>query len=114
MTIILTAEAASYFDELTRSDKLSQLSNSWPATFRSSELIPAVEYTFERIGCARWRWLTNLTGHPAVVLPDGFTKEGLPTSVTFIGQLYDEGALLAIAKAYQDATGFHLKLPRLD
>jgi Asp-tRNA(Asn)/Glu-tRNA(Gln) amidotransferase A subunit family amidase len=57
--------------------------------------------------------LTNLTGHPCVVLPDGFSKEGTPTSITFIGRLFDEATLLAVAKKYQDATGFHLKHPAL-
>jgi Asp-tRNA(Asn)/Glu-tRNA(Gln) amidotransferase A subunit family amidase len=57
--------------------------------------------------------LTNLTGHPTVVLPNGFRKDGTPTSVSFVGKLFGEGDLLAVAKAYQDATGFHLKHPAL-
>jgi len=56
--------------------------------------------------------LTNLTGHPCVVLPNGF-NEGTPTSVTFMGKLFDEGTLRGVAKAYQDATEFHLKHPEL-
>ena len=56
-------------------------------------------------------WLTNLTGHPAVVVPNGFARGGKPTGITFIGNLYDEGKLLALAKAYQDATDFHRKHP---
>jgi Asp-tRNA(Asn)/Glu-tRNA(Gln) amidotransferase A subunit family amidase len=56
-------------------------------------------------------WLTNLTGHPAVVVPNGFARGGKPTGITFIGNLYDEGRLLALAKAYQDATEFHTKHP---
>jgi Asp-tRNA(Asn)/Glu-tRNA(Gln) amidotransferase A subunit family amidase len=56
-------------------------------------------------------WLTNLTGHPAVVVPNGFARGGKPTGITFIGNLYDEGKLLALAKAYQDATEFHSKHP---
>ena len=55
--------------------------------------------------------LTNLTGHPCVVLPNGFNDEGGPTSVSFIGKLYDEETLLVVAKIYQDATDFHLKHP---
>ena len=51
--------------------------------------------------------LTNLTGHPCVVVPNGFKDNGSPTSISFIGQLYDEGSLLAVAKAYQDATEWH-------
>ena len=56
---------------------------------------------------------TNLTGHPAVVLPNGFRENGTPTSITFTGKLYDEGTLLAIAGAYQNATDFHLRYPSL-
>jgi Asp-tRNA(Asn)/Glu-tRNA(Gln) amidotransferase A subunit family amidase len=55
--------------------------------------------------------VTNLTGHPSVTLPSGFNEKGNPTSVTFIGKLYGEGAMLAVAKAYQDATGWHLRHP---
>ncbi|HEX2964125.1 MAG TPA: hypothetical protein VHO43_20175 [Ignavibacteriales bacterium] len=58
--------------------------------------------------------LTNLTGHPLVVVPNGFTKEGHPTSITFVGKLFDEGRIAAVAKAYQDKTGFHLKHPVLN
>ena len=56
---------------------------------------------------------TNLTGHPCVVVPDGFGPEGTPTSIIFLGRLYDEAILLAVAKRYQDATGFHLHRPPL-
>jgi Asp-tRNA(Asn)/Glu-tRNA(Gln) amidotransferase A subunit family amidase len=47
------------------------------------------------------------------VLPDGFTKEGTPTSISFIGQLFGEARLLAVAKQFQDATEYHLKHPLL-
>jgi Asp-tRNA(Asn)/Glu-tRNA(Gln) amidotransferase A subunit family amidase len=55
--------------------------------------------------------LTNLTGHPAVVLPNGFTPAGTPTSITFTGRLYDEATVLAVAHAYQGATAFHHRHP---
>ena len=60
---------------------------------------------------------TNLTGHPAVILPSGFRdtsdtdKTQVPVSLTFLGGLYQEAKLLAVAKAWQDATDFHLKHP---
>ncbi len=57
--------------------------------------------------------LTNLTGHPCVVVPNGFSEEGTPTSITFIGKLFDEGKIIAVAKAFQDATDYHLKHPTL-
>jgi Asp-tRNA(Asn)/Glu-tRNA(Gln) amidotransferase A subunit family amidase len=139
--IILSAEAAAAFDDLTRNGRDSLLvrqdKNAWPNAFRSARFIPAVEY----IEANRIRYLiiqemqkvmkdvdvyvapsfggdnlllTNLTGHPCVVLPDGFSKEGTPTSISFIGQLFGEAKLLAAAKAYQDATDFHLKHPKLE
>jgi Asp-tRNA(Asn)/Glu-tRNA(Gln) amidotransferase A subunit family amidase len=57
--------------------------------------------------------LTNLTGHPCVVVPNGFSKEGTPTSICFMGKLFDEGTVLSVAKKYQDATGFHMRHPNL-
>ncbi|MCF8262337.1 MAG: amidase [Melioribacteraceae bacterium] len=138
ISFILSAEAAAAFDLLTRSNKddllVRQGRNAWPNVFRSARFIPAVEY----INANRLRYiliqqmekimsdidlyiapswvgenllLTNLTGHPCVVVPNGFSEEGTPTTFTFIGKLFDEGTILAIAKKYQDATGFQLKHP---
>lgn len=140
MSIILSAEAGAAFDELTRDGRddvmVRQIKNAWPNVFRLSRFIPAVEY----IQANRHRYrliqdmqklmglvdayiapslvgdnllLTNLTGHPCVVLPNGFSPEGTPTSITFTGRLLDEGRLLAIAKVYQDSRTHHLKHPRL-
>lgn len=142
ISFLLGVEAAAAFDELTRSGRddllVRQTKNSWPNSFRSARLVPAVEYI--QANRARTRLiddmaqvlkkakvdiyvspayaggnltLTNLTGHPCVVLPNGFTKQNLPTSVTFMGQLYEEGKLLAVAKVYQDATSWHQKHPAL-
>jgi Asp-tRNA(Asn)/Glu-tRNA(Gln) amidotransferase A subunit family amidase len=55
----------------------------------------------------------NLTGHPCVVVPHGFNEKGDPTSLTFVGQLYGEAKMLALAKAYQDATEWHLQHPKM-
>ena len=55
--------------------------------------------------------VTNLTGHPGVCVPHGFNEKGNPTSITFIGKLFGEAEMLALAKAYQDATDWHLKHP---
>jgi Asp-tRNA(Asn)/Glu-tRNA(Gln) amidotransferase A subunit family amidase len=138
ISIILSAEAGAAFDELARSNKddllVRQIKNAWPNVFRSSRFIPAVEY----INANRVRtlliqqmknlldqvdlyiapsWegdnllLTNLTGHPCIVVPNGFSEEGTPVSITFIGRLFDEGRLIAFAKLYQDATDFHKKHP---
>jgi Asp-tRNA(Asn)/Glu-tRNA(Gln) amidotransferase A subunit family amidase len=57
--------------------------------------------------------ITNLTGHPSVTLPHGFDEKGHPTGLTFIGKLFGEPEMLALAKAYQDSTAWHLKHPTL-
>ncbi|MCU0285207.1 MAG: amidase [Acidobacteria bacterium] len=140
LSFILSAEAAAAFDDLTRSGKddlmVRQEREAWPNVFRHSRLIPAVEY----IQANRFRvelmqkmvqifkdidvyisptfggdnlLLTNLTGHPCVVVPNGFDEKNHPVSITFIGNLFDEAKPLAVAKVYQDVTQFHLKHPEL-
>ena len=140
MRIILVAEAAAAFDELTRSDRdqllVQQGKFDWPNTFRTSRFIPAVDYVnanrVRSIAIQKWDDLmrsvdvivtptnaanlsqlvaTNLTGHPAVILPNGFREDGTPVSITFLAGLFEEAKLLAVARAYQEATGFHLKHP---
>ena len=56
---------------------------------------------------------TNLTGHPCVVLQDGWTKKGTPASISIMGRLFDEGRLLAAARVLQEATTFHLRHPKI-
>lgn len=138
--LMLTAEAAAAFDELTRSNKDSLLSNqlrwAWPNTFRTARFIPAVEY----INASRMRQqlieeyhkatkdfdviispsfggtqllTTNLTGHPCVVVPNGFNNSGSPTSISFLGKLYGEAGPLLLARAYQEATEWEDKQPPL-
>ncbi len=141
MSFILNAEAAAAFDDLTRSNRddllVRQIKNAWPNVFRQARLIPAVEYiqanrvrTMVMEAMAKIMsqvdvfvtpsyggdvlLLTNLTGHPAVVVPNGFNEKGSPTSISFIGNLYGEAETLVVAKTYQDATDFHLKHPVLD
>jgi Asp-tRNA(Asn)/Glu-tRNA(Gln) amidotransferase A subunit family amidase len=141
LSFILDAEAAASFDELTRSGRddllVRQSKDDWPTTFRRGQMIPAVEY----IRANRIRallieemeklmsevdvyispsdvgsnpLLTNLTGHPAVAVPNGFySGDGTPTGITFMGKLYGEAEALAVARAYQQATDFHLKRPPL-
>jgi Asp-tRNA(Asn)/Glu-tRNA(Gln) amidotransferase A subunit family amidase len=57
--------------------------------------------------------ITNLTGHPAIVVPCGFPK-GLPQSIMFTGGHYDEGAPLRVALAYERATQWHTMHPKMD
>ncbi|HSC26878.1 MAG TPA: amidase family protein, partial [Vicinamibacterales bacterium] len=59
--------------------------------------------------------MANLAGYPAINVPNGFGENGQPTNVTFYARPFGETALIALAKAYQDASGFHLRRPaRLD
>ena len=140
MRIILTAEAAAAFDDLTRSNRDSELvqqtKGDWANTFRTARFIPAVDYInanrLRTTAITAWDELmktvdvivtptnaanlsqlvaTNLTGHPAVILPNGFRADGTPVSLTFLGGLFEEAKLLAVANAYQHATGFHLVHP---
>jgi Asp-tRNA(Asn)/Glu-tRNA(Gln) amidotransferase A subunit family amidase len=142
MRIILTAEAAAAFDDLTRSNRDAELVQQsrfdWANTFRMARFIPAVDYiNANRVrstaieawdelmkkvdvivtptGAANLSQLvaTNLTGHPAVILPNGFRPDGTPVSLTFLGGLFEEGKLLAVANAYQKATGFHKVHPAI-
>lgn len=131
---VLSTESAAAFDDLTLSDRDDLMKkSSWPDTFRHRRFVPAVEY----IQANRYRTkliekmneifeevdvfaevthsnttLTNLTGHPAVIVPIGFV-EGKPTSIVFTGKLFGEAETLAVAKSYQDATDIHLQYPQL-
>jgi Asp-tRNA(Asn)/Glu-tRNA(Gln) amidotransferase A subunit family amidase len=55
--------------------------------------------------------MANLACYPGLALPNGLAASGAPTSVLFMAQPYGEAKLLAVAKAYQDATAFHLAQP---
>jgi Asp-tRNA(Asn)/Glu-tRNA(Gln) amidotransferase A subunit family amidase len=133
--VILDAEAAAVFDDLTRRGVTEGL-NTWPRTFRAGQFIPAVEYLrANRIRSLLMQemaklmeqvdlyvggndlLITNLTGHPTAVMPNGFRQQDgaeVPNAITFTGRLYGETELLAVAHAYQQATGFHLKRPPMD
>jgi Asp-tRNA(Asn)/Glu-tRNA(Gln) amidotransferase A subunit family amidase len=140
LRIILVAEAATAFDDITRDGRVNQLSGQepgdWPNTFRSSRFIPVVEYIraqrarrllMQEMDTLMSQWdvfvspapgslsllITNLTGHPAVAVPCGFPK-GLPQSIMFTGRLYDEGATLRVALAYERATEWHTMHPKMD
>jgi Asp-tRNA(Asn)/Glu-tRNA(Gln) amidotransferase A subunit family amidase len=141
ISFVLSVEAAAAFDDLTRSGRddlmVRQIANAWPNVFRECRFVPAVEY----IQANRIRYvliqetakalagldvfiapsfdgtsehLTNLTGHPCAVVPNGFDAKGMPTSICFVGTLFGEAKMLAAAKIYQDATDFHLKHPKLE
>ena len=57
--------------------------------------------------------ITNLTGHPAICIPNGFSRAGTPTSITFLGNLYDEASIILAAKAFQQKTDHDDKRPPL-
>lgn len=140
LRIILEAEAATAFDDLTRSGGINQLSgqspNDWPNTFRTARFIPAVEYIRAQRArtllmremdqlMAQWDLfaspapgsasllVTNLTGHPAITLPCGIVN-GLPAALMFTGRLYEEGTPLAAARALEQATEWHKQRPPMD
>jgi aspartyl-tRNA(Asn)/glutamyl-tRNA(Gln) amidotransferase subunit A len=56
----------------------------------------------------------NFTGHPAISVPCGFTREGLPIGLQLIGRSFDESTLLRIALAYERAHNWRDRRPRLD
>ncbi len=138
VSIILNAESAAAFDELTRTNRDDLIERQdrdfWPNSFRAARMIPAVEYInanrYRSILCknmndfmknydvlivptfsGRQLSMTNLTGHPVVCMPIGFNQTGSPLSITLIGNLYDEATILAAAKAYQDKTDHNKKHP---
>ena len=133
MDVVIGAECAAQFDEMTRKNIDDQLTRQtkydWPNQFRTARFVPAVEYInaqrhryvlmqkvnevvsqYDAIICpsrggGNQSAITNLTGHPVVCVPTGLdAKSGLPTGISFVGKLYDEGTLLRIAQFYQDHT----------
>jgi Asp-tRNA(Asn)/Glu-tRNA(Gln) amidotransferase A subunit family amidase len=136
--IILMGECAAAFDELTRTnldDELTMQNKfSWPNLFRAARFLPAVEYVnanrlrtkmIEEIHALMQQYdvivttnfglnqlqITNLTGHPVVVVPNGFSGNGRPTTISFLGNYFDEATILSVAKAFQEATDFDEKHP---
>jgi Asp-tRNA(Asn)/Glu-tRNA(Gln) amidotransferase A subunit family amidase len=138
LRLIMDAETGASFDELTRSNRddllADQSKGARPDNLRHSRFIPAVEY----IQACRARTLlmrqmamafanldvvvapslgetvlriTSLTGHPGVVVPNGFSDRGTPFSLTFLGGLFKDSHALTVAHAYQKATDFHLRYP---
>jgi aspartyl-tRNA(Asn)/glutamyl-tRNA(Gln) amidotransferase subunit A len=55
----------------------------------------------------------NLTGHPAIALPAGFSKAGLPISIQLVGRYFDEATLFRAANGYERAAGHAAHRPRL-
>ncbi len=131
--IVIGSEAAAAFDAFTRLDMDEQMTrqtrNDWPNYFRQARTIPAVEYIntmrhrsvlMEKTNQAmkefdvvispsfggRQLAITNLTGHPALCMPIGLSKQGTPNSITFLANLFKEEALLSVGKFFQSITSF--------
>lgn len=139
LQLLLVDEAAA-FDELVHNGKIGlfrqDIDEPEDMLMRVARLYPAVEYlqlnrrrmllmqgmarAFADIdvliapfGGSSVQDATSLTGHPSVAVQNGFDAEGKPTGIQFIGELYGEAKALLLAKAYQDATGYHLENPPL-
>lgn len=138
LSIILSAEAAAAFQDLTLSGRddllVRQVRDAWPNVFRAANLIPAVEYVqanrhrallmagmaklFEGVDAyvtpsfaGPGLLVTNLTGHPQVVVPSGVGHDNPLASLSFVGRLDDEATVLAVARAYEQATDWHRRHP---
>jgi len=136
--MVIGAEAAAAFDEFTRIGLDDQMTRQtrfdWPNYFRVSRLIPAVEYVnanrhrtilMQKMNEAMEPWdviitpsfgnrqlaITNLTGHPALCMPIGFNKQGLPTSITFLSNLFREEELVKMGTYFQSVTDHDEKHP---
>ncbi|MEY3244964.1 MAG: hypothetical protein RL253_102 [Bacteroidota bacterium] len=136
--LVIGAEAAAAFDEFTRiglDDQMTrQTKFDWPNYFRVSRLIPAVEYVnanrhrsilMQKMNEAMEPWdviitpsfgnrqlaITNLTGHPALCMPIGFSKQGIPNSITFISNLFREEELVKLGSYFQSVTEHDEKHP---
>jgi Asp-tRNA(Asn)/Glu-tRNA(Gln) amidotransferase A subunit family amidase len=136
--LVIGAEAAAAFDEFTRVGLDDQMTRQtrfdWPNYFRVSRLIPAVEYVnanrhrsilMQKMNEAMEPWdviitpsfgnrqlaITNLTGHPALCMPIGFNKQGLPNSITFLSNLFREEELVKLGTFFQSVTEHDEKHP---
>jgi Asp-tRNA(Asn)/Glu-tRNA(Gln) amidotransferase A subunit family amidase len=133
LSTMLSVEAAAAFDELTRSNKdtllVRQIERAWPNTFRAARFVPAVEYIqmarhrfqliqkmhtlikeFDAIVCPSYGGqqllITNLTGHPCIVMPNAPYQPNTYSSITVIGNLFDEEKILRVAELYQAKTDY--------
>ncbi len=136
LTNAIGIEGASIFEEMLNADDTEGW-NAWPSIFRSAQMTSAIDYLrFMRL---RRRLMfeveeaikevdvlinvndlliTNLTGHPSVVLPREILeseRNGMtPRSDVFMGHLHGEETLLALTMAYQNTVDGHLKTPPLE
>lgn len=137
---VIGSEAAAAFDAFTRLDLDEQMTRQgkydWPNYFRQARLIPAVEYVntqrfrsvlMEKTKEAMQAFdvvivpsfggkqlaITNLTGHPALCLPLGLNSKGLPSSWTFLGNWFQEEAILTLGNFFQSISSYEDAHPPL-
>ncbi len=137
---IISVEAAASFDELTRFNLDDQMQwqddAAWPNTFRTTRLASAVEYMnarrlrrrymkraaelFESVDVViapsrhgAMHALTNMSGHPALTIRQGFRENGTPFAVTMWGRLFDDGTLLAVGSELERSLGISNRRPLL-
>jgi Asp-tRNA(Asn)/Glu-tRNA(Gln) amidotransferase A subunit family amidase len=132
LTLILNAETAAAFDDVTLAGVREGLGR-WAMPFRTGRFIPAVDYLrANRVRTLLMQEmaelmtkvdayveaddlvLTNFTGHPTVVIPFGdrdASQSKQPGTIAFTGRLFGETDLLALAHAFQQATDAHLRRP---
>ena len=134
ITMVLNTESATNFDHYTKRGE-TEGPNRWPPIFRAAQFTPAIDYiqanrarkmlmakmedVFREVDCyvsGSDLAITNLTGHPSIVMPFGKTKRRgaeVPGSVVITGRLYDDERLVALGRKLQLATGHHLPRPDL-
>ena len=159
VTPVLQVEAAAAFDDFLRDGRDTKMNvqtdGDWPNVFHVARMYSGVDYVqamrartlliakmtemFRDVdviatptGGSAQLTATNLSGHPAVIVPNGLRGSdaplptdtsdggrgntggpGTPVSFTFFGRLYDDARLLAFAKMYQERTGFHKLHPQI-
>ncbi len=138
--ITIDVEGAAAFATLTASGQLDTLAQqddwNWPNTFRAGSTIPASDYlqamrlrsklqhemadALKDVDCfvtvpfhGPTLVYTNLTGHPTLVTRCGMLQ-GVPQSIEFVGNLYEEAAILRLGLAYEQATTWHKQWPDVD
>ncbi len=69
----------------------------------------AIDHTYSRQARAPF----NVTGNPALAVPIGFSKSGLPLSMQIVGSAYGEALVYRVADAYEQATAWTARHPQL-
>ena len=81
-----------------------------PSTETAAFPLDEIDYDAAPVRFARW---VNILDLCAVVVPNGFTREGLPTSLQVVGRGYEEATVLRVGQAYQASTDWHEKTPQV-